>query len=47
MSLTGNMALDFIIGIILNVVITLGGTIAILVVIAFILTKIDEFFNRW
>ena len=47
MSLTGNIALDFIIGIILNVILAVGGTIAILFVIAFILTKIDEFFNRW
>ena len=47
MSLTGNVALDFIIGIILSVVITVGGTIALLFIIAFVWTKIDEFFNRW
>ena len=47
MSLTGNVALDFIIGIILSVVITVGGTIAIFFVISFVWTKIDEFFNRW
>jgi len=47
MSLTGSVALDFIIGIILNIVLAVGGTIAMLIVIAFILTKIDEFFNRW
>ena len=47
MSLTGDVALDFIIGIILSVVITVGGTIALLFIIAFVWTKIDEFFNRW
>ena len=47
MSLTGNIALDFIIGIILSVIITVGGTIALLFIIAFVWTKIDEFFNRW
>ena len=47
MSLTGNVALDFIIGIILSVVITVGGTITLLFIIAFVWTKIDEFFNRW
>jgi len=47
MSVTGNVTLDFIIGIILSVVITVGGTIALLFIIAFVWTKIDEFFNRW
>lgn len=47
MSLSGNVALDFIIGIILSVVISVGGTIAIFFVIAFVWTKIDEFFNSW
>ncbi len=47
MSLTGDVALDFIIGIILSVVITVGGTIALLFIIAFVWTKIEEFFNRW
>ena len=47
MSLTGNVALDFIIGIILSVVITVGGTIALLFIIAFVWTKIDEFFEKW
>lgn len=47
MSLTGNVALDFIIGIIFSVVIAVGGTISTLFVIAFVWTKIDEFFNRW
>lgn len=45
MSLTGNVALDFIIGIILSVVITVGGTIAIFFVIAFIHAKMEEIFN--
>jgi hypothetical protein len=47
MSLTGSVALDFIIGIILSVVITVGGTIALLFITAFVWTKIDEFFSRW
>lgn len=47
MSLTGNVALDFIIGIILSVVITVGGTIALLFIITFVWTKINEFFEKW
>ena len=47
MSLTGSVALDFIIAIILNVVLAVGGTIAMLFVIAFVWTKIDEFFGKW
>lgn len=47
MSLTGNVALDFIIGIILSVVITIGGTISLLFIIAFVWTQINDFFNRW
>jgi len=45
MSLTGNLGLDFIIGIILSVVISVGGTIALLFIIAFVWTKIDDFFE--
>jgi len=47
MSLTGSVVLDFIIGIILSVLLSVGGTIALLFIIAFVWTKIDEFFNRW
>lgn len=45
MSLTGDVALDFIIGIILSAVITVGGIIALLFIIAFVWTKIDNFFE--
>ncbi len=47
MSLTGNVALDFVLLIFIETLLTFGGTIAMLFVIAFVWTKIDEFFNRW
>lgn len=47
MSLTGDVILDFFIIVIIEVLLAVGGTIAIFFVIAFVWTKIDEFFNRW
>lgn len=47
MNLTGDVGLDFIIGIILSAVITVGGTIALLFIIVFVWTKIDNFFEKW
>ena len=41
------MTLDCIIEIIFTVIITVGGTITLLFIIAFVWTKIDNFFEKW
>lgn len=45
MSLTGDVILDFFIIVIIEVLLTVGGTIAIFFVIAFIHAKMEEIFN--
>ena len=47
MSLTGDVILDFLLSIFIGTVLTVGGTIALLFIIAFVWTKINEFFEKW
>ena len=47
MSLTGSVILDFSLLIFIETLLTVGGTIALLFIIAFVWTKIDEFFEKW
>ena len=47
MSLTGSVILDVSLLIFIETLLTVEGTIALLFIIAFVWTKIDEFFEKW
>mgnify|MGYP006896764375 CR=1 FL=1 len=47
MSLTGSVILDVALLIFIETLLAVGGTIALLFIIAFVWTKIDEFFEKW
>ena len=46
MTLTGSILLDFGLIILIDVVVSIVGVISILMIIGFIYTKIDEFFEK-
>lgn len=46
MSLTGDVILDFLLLIFIETLLTVGGTIALVFIIAFVWTKINEFFDK-